>query len=47
MVTSATRQRPGIGTLVEIRGQRWVVSEVDAGEPGILVDLRSVEAIPL
>ncbi|WP_326829472.1 DISARM system SNF2-like helicase DrmD [Streptosporangium sp. NBC_01810] len=40
---SATQQRPGIGALVEIRGQRWVVSEVDAGEPSTLVGLQSVE----
>ncbi|WP_440065575.1 DISARM system SNF2-like helicase DrmD [Streptosporangium sp. OZ121] len=40
---SATRQRPDIGALVEVRGQRWVVSEVDAGEPSTLVGLQSVE----
>lgn len=34
---------PGIGALVAIRGQRWVVSEVEATAANTLIDLQSVE----
>ncbi|GAA1643155.1 DISARM system SNF2-like helicase DrmD [Kribbella alba] len=45
---SVTRQqeRPeglSIGALVEVRGQRWIVGEVDAGESSTLVTLQSTE----
>ncbi|MFJ2033749.1 DISARM system SNF2-like helicase DrmD [Streptosporangium sp. NPDC087985] len=55
MVTSATplsatppkesteKEEPAIGALVAARGQRWVVSEVEAGKAGTLVGLQSVE----
>ncbi|MET8387654.1 DISARM system SNF2-like helicase DrmD [Streptosporangium canum] len=41
--TPPKREAPAIGALVEVRGQRWVVSEVEAGEPSTLVGLQSVE----
>ncbi|MFC0865807.1 DISARM system SNF2-like helicase DrmD [Sphaerimonospora cavernae] len=44
MVTSVTTsEKPTIGALVAVRGQRWVVSEVEAGESSSLVSLQSVE----
>lgn len=43
MVTSATSVEPAIGALVAVRGQRWVVGEVETGETSTLVSLRSVE----
>ncbi|MEV7226958.1 DISARM system SNF2-like helicase DrmD [Polymorphospora sp. NPDC051019] len=43
----ATRQRPAdtptIGALVQVRGQRWVVSDVEPGDHSHLVGLQSVE----
>ncbi|WP_405393496.1 DISARM system SNF2-like helicase DrmD [Microbispora hainanensis] len=42
-MTSATSERPAIGELVAIRGQRWVVGEVEPGESSTLVTLQSVE----
>ncbi|WP_230884536.1 hypothetical protein [Planomonospora sp. ID82291] len=43
-MTSATAERlPDDGDLVAIRGQRWVVSNVDPGETSTLVTLQSVE----
>ncbi|MEV0419145.1 DISARM system SNF2-like helicase DrmD [Streptosporangium canum] len=38
-----SKRGPAIGALVEVRGERWVVSEVDAGKAGTLVGLQSVE----
>ncbi|MEU7889490.1 DISARM system SNF2-like helicase DrmD [Microbispora bryophytorum] len=43
MVTSATSEKPAIGALVAVRGQRWVVSEIETGESSTLVSLQSVE----
>lgn len=45
---SATRQQDepeglSLGALVEGRGQRWIVGEVDAGESSTLVTLPSTE----
>ncbi|MEV4801410.1 DISARM system SNF2-like helicase DrmD [Nonomuraea sp. NPDC049421] len=42
-MTSATSERPAIGELVSVRGQRWVVGEVEPGESSTLVTLQSVE----
>ena len=41
--TSVTTDEPTIGALVAVRGQRWVVSDVEAGERCRLVSLQSVE----
>ncbi|WP_225854977.1 DISARM system SNF2-like helicase DrmD [Micromonospora noduli] len=38
-----TTAKPGIGDLVAVRGQRWVVSDVQEGEHSSLVSLQSVE----
>ena len=38
-----TSQEPAIGDLVAVRGQRWVVSDVDASGSSTLVTLQSVE----
>lgn len=35
--------RPDVGTLVDVRGRKWVVSEVAAAERSTLVTLQSVE----
>ncbi|MEV1142733.1 DISARM system SNF2-like helicase DrmD [Micromonospora sp. NPDC049799] len=35
--------KPGIGDLVAVRGQRWVVSDVQEGDHSSLVSLQSVE----
>ncbi len=40
---SVTSERPGIGALVAVRGQKWVVSNVDPDGPNLLVDLQSVD----
>ncbi|RAO24680.1 RNA polymerase-associated protein RapA [Micromonospora noduli] len=40
---SVTTAKPGIGDLVAVRGQRWVVSDVQEGEHSSLVSLQSVE----
>ncbi len=40
---SATTSRPKLGDLVVVRGQRWVVSDVDPGGHSSLVRLQSVE----
>ncbi|WP_062428737.1 DISARM system SNF2-like helicase DrmD [Herbidospora daliensis] len=42
-MTSATSDKPAIGALVAVRGQRWVVSDVEAGTSSTLVSLQSVE----
>ncbi|MFD9946739.1 DISARM system SNF2-like helicase DrmD [Nonomuraea sp. NPDC059023] len=42
-MTSTVEEQPEIGRLVSVRGQRWVVSEVDAGDGSTLVGLQSVE----
>ncbi|MDT0532309.1 DISARM system SNF2-like helicase DrmD [Micromonospora sp. DSM 115977] len=38
-----TTAKPAIGALVAVRGQRWVVSDVQDGEHSSLVSLQSVE----
>ncbi|MBM7489146.1 superfamily II DNA or RNA helicase [Micromonospora luteifusca] len=38
-----TTAKPAIGALVAVRGQRWVVSDVQEGEHSSLVSLQSVE----
>ncbi|MEU7948858.1 DISARM system SNF2-like helicase DrmD [Micromonospora taraxaci] len=38
-----TTAKPAIGVLVAVRGQRWVVSDVQEGEHSSLVSLQSVE----
>ncbi|MFG3557104.1 DISARM system SNF2-like helicase DrmD [Micromonospora sp. NPDC047557] len=38
-----TTAKPAIGDLVAVRGQRWVVSDVQEGEHSSLVSLQSVE----
>jgi superfamily II DNA or RNA helicase len=40
---TATSEELAPGTLVSVRGQRWVVSDVEAGEHSRLVSLQSVE----
>ncbi|MGI5243260.1 DISARM system SNF2-like helicase DrmD [Dactylosporangium sp. CA-139066] len=40
---SATTDTPSIGSLVAVRGQRWVVSDVNVGDRSSLVSLQSVE----
>lgn len=40
---SVTTAKPEIGNLVAVRGQRWVVSDVQQGEHSSLVSLQSVE----
>lgn len=40
---SVTTAKPTIGALVAVRGQRWVVSDVEVGEHSSLVSLQSVE----
>ncbi|MFG1873908.1 DISARM system SNF2-like helicase DrmD [Sphaerisporangium sp. NPDC049003] len=42
-MTIAPSERPITGALVAVRGQRWVVSESEAGEASTLVRLQSVE----
>lgn len=42
-VSDLTSERPGDGSLVAVRGQKWVVSNVDAEGTGTLVTLQSVE----
>ncbi|MEV7968893.1 DISARM system SNF2-like helicase DrmD [Sphaerisporangium sp. NPDC088356] len=42
-MTIATSEPPDTGALVAVRGQRWVVSESQAGESSTLVRLQSVE----
>ncbi|MET9064008.1 DISARM system SNF2-like helicase DrmD [Streptosporangium sandarakinum] len=41
--TGADKDRPVIGALVSVRGERWVVGEVETGPAGTLVGLQSVE----
>ncbi|HET9255767.1 MAG TPA: DISARM system SNF2-like helicase DrmD, partial [Pseudonocardiaceae bacterium] len=43
MVSAVAMESPVAGALVEVRGQRWVVSEVEASEHSTLVALQSVE----
>lgn len=43
MALLATTDPPAAGALVEVRGQRWVVSDAEAGEHSTLVALQSVE----
>ena len=40
---SVTTEKPKVGDLVAVRGQRWVVSQVEKGERSSLVSLQSVE----
>lgn len=42
-MSTATTDAPTIGQLVEVRGQRWVVSDVEPSERCHLVSLQSVE----
>jgi len=42
-VPSAVTEKPTIGALVAVRGQRWVVSEVETAGDSTLVSLQSVE----
>ncbi len=42
-VPSATTETPTVGDLVAVRGQRWVVSDIEIGEQSSLVSLQSVE----
>ncbi|WP_433497307.1 DISARM system SNF2-like helicase DrmD [Sphaerimonospora sp. CA-214678] len=42
-MTITTSQEPSIGELVAVRGQRWVVSDVDGSGVSTLVTLQSVE----
>jgi len=42
-VRSATKDELRIGALVAVRGQRWVVSDIQPGEHNNLVSLQSVE----
>lgn len=42
-MTSATDNRPAIGALVAVRGQKWVVSDVVPGDRSSVVSLQSVE----
>ncbi|MFF4625265.1 DISARM system SNF2-like helicase DrmD [Nonomuraea jabiensis] len=42
-MTSTAVERPEIGRLVSVRGQRWVVGEVEPGPGSTLVTLQSVE----
>ncbi|HZM84907.1 MAG TPA: DISARM system SNF2-like helicase DrmD [Candidatus Limnocylindrales bacterium] len=43
MVPTATSEDLKIGALVAVRGQRWVISDVEAAEHSHLVSLQSVE----
>ncbi|GLZ14516.1 helicase SNF2 family protein [Actinomadura sp. NBRC 104425] len=43
MATAATGDAPTIGSLVAVRGQRWVVSEIEPAKASTLVTLQSVE----
>jgi hypothetical protein len=43
VLSVVTTEPPTAGALVEVRGQRWVVSDVEAGERSTLVALQSVE----
>lgn len=43
MPSVTTAKKPTIGDLVAVRGQRWVVSDVQGGEHSSLVSLQSVE----
>ena len=43
MPATATTDRPTIGALVAVRGQKWVVSDVTPGGRSCLVALQSVE----
>ncbi|HZO66584.1 MAG TPA: DISARM system SNF2-like helicase DrmD [Kribbellaceae bacterium] len=42
-MSTATTDELAIGALVAVRGQRWVVSDVEAGDRSHLVSLQSVE----
>ncbi|MFC0865681.1 DISARM system SNF2-like helicase DrmD [Sphaerimonospora cavernae] len=42
-MTTATSREPSIGELVAVRGQRWVVSDVDGSGVSTMVTLQSVE----
>ncbi len=42
-MSSATREGLETGALVSVRGQKWIVSEIDPGETSTLVGLQSVE----
>jgi hypothetical protein len=44
-VTSSTTERPTIGALVSVRGQQWVVSDVEAAERATVVALQSVDRL--
>lgn len=43
MAATVTDERPVPGALVQVRGQRWVVSTVDEQQESTLVTLQSVE----
>jgi len=45
MVTNVTGERPTIGALVSVRGQQWVVSEVEPGGSSTVVALQSVDRL--
>ena len=40
---TVTTAEPALGNLVSVRGQRWVVSNIEPGEHSSLVSLQSVE----
>ncbi|RVX42774.1 SNF2 domain-containing protein [Nonomuraea polychroma] len=42
-MTGVTSEKPAIGALVAVRGQRWVVSDIEAGQTSTMVSLQSVE----
>ncbi|MGI8333663.1 DISARM system SNF2-like helicase DrmD [Actinomadura scrupuli] len=42
-MSTTTAEQPAIGALVQVRGQRWVVSDFDAQAASTLVTLQSVE----
>lgn len=42
-MTGVTSAGPAIGALVAVRGQRWVVSDIEAADSSTLVSLQSVE----
>jgi superfamily II DNA or RNA helicase len=44
-VTTSTAERPAIGALVSVRGQQWVVSDVEPAERATVVALQSVERL--
>src|SRR5690606_10930882 len=43
IVSGTATDELSIGVLVSVRGQRWVISDVEAGERSHLVSLQSVE----